>query len=130
MIYLKDIDGIPTTAPSELKDETGFYSAFNQNVEAMTAKGYLPFNEEDHAQYIVGAKLFINGEFIENTAPEYIQDQKDQKAEITMTEYLSALSQFDITWTRNVVLGKKTVAQMNTARSALIATWTQKLSEV
>ena len=129
-IYLKIINGIPTTAPSEYQDETGFYPAFNQNVEAMIKKGYLPFDEGDYAMFFAGAKLFVDGEFIDNADPQYIQDQRDNKAEITMAEYLSALSQFDATWTRNVVLGKKTVTQMNTARSALIATWQQKLSEV
>lgn len=130
MIYLKNIDEIPTTAPNDYYDEDGVFPNFNKNVSKMLEKGYLPYEEVDHALYQAGMKLFVNGEFVDNTDPQYIQDQRDNKTEVTMTEYLSALSQFDITWTRNVVLGKKTVAQMNTARSALIATWTQKLSEV
>lgn len=130
MIYLKNIDGIPTEAPIEHQDETGYYPAFYQNVEAMLEKGYLAFDEGDYAMFLAGAKLFVNGEFVDNTDPQYIQDQKDNKTGTTMAEYLSALSQFDATWTRNVVLGKKTVTQMNTARTALIATWQQKLSEV
>ena len=81
MIYLKDINGIPKTAPDELHDETGFYPAFNQNVEVMTEKGYLPFDEGDYSMFLAGAKLFINGEFVENTTPEYIKKQSLKQIE-------------------------------------------------
>ena len=81
MIYLKIINGIPTPAPADYQDDTGYYPAFNQNVGAMEEKGYLPYDEGDYSAYCAGMKLFVDGEFVENTTPEYIEAMKAKRNE-------------------------------------------------
>lgn len=75
-IYLKNFNGVPTPAPNVFQDETGFYPAFNQSVEAMTTKGYVAFDEDDYAQYLIGAKTFVNDAFIDDPTEAYTADQK------------------------------------------------------
>lgn len=74
---------------------------------------------------------FVNGEIVDlTTTPEYIQAQKDELIGSIMDEQVVVLTQFDITWSRNVVLGKKTMAQMETARDALRQSYIDRINEV
>lgn len=61
---------------------------------------------------------------------EYIQSQKDEQIGSIMDEQIAVLTQFDITWSRNVVFGKKTMEQMETARDTLRQSYIDRINEV
>lgn len=61
---------------------------------------------------------------------EYLQGIKDDAIGSIMEEQVAELAQFDLTWTRNVILGKKTAAQFTTARAAIMADYNTRISEV
>lgn len=69
IIYLKEINGIPTPPPNEI----------GQNLDLLTELGYLAYDVNDHALYTIGAKKFENGSFIEEQTEEYTQKQLNIK---------------------------------------------------
>lgn len=75
-IYLKEIDGVLTPAPSVYTDENDVFPAFNQNIDLMLEKGFYAFDEGDYALYKIGAKTFVNGTFIDEPTEEYMFNQK------------------------------------------------------
>lgn len=77
-------------------------------------------SKEEHLQYI---------DEISNTA-EYLEKQKQIKKSAINLEYVDKFNAFDIMWSRNVVLGKKTKAEYTTARLALVTELATKLAEV
>jgi len=140
MIYLKDIDGIPTTAPNDYYDEDGIFPNFNKNTSKMVEKGYLPFDEMDYAQYIAGMKLFINGEFVNNTDPEYLQGLKDQQLEAVTNEYIQNKDELLPIWTQSFINGLATATTMDDVKAkvtafknkanTLLADYTTKVEEI
>jgi len=78
-IYLKEINGVLTPAPEVYTDENGFYPAFNQNISEMINKGYSSFDENDYAQYVIGAKIFENGSFVDKPTEAFVIHQKNAK---------------------------------------------------
>lgn len=69
IIYLKDINAIPTPPPGEI----------SQNIDLLTELGYFPYDVNDHALYTIGAKKFENGSFVDEQTEEYIQKQLNIK---------------------------------------------------
>lgn len=90
MIYLKNINGVPTPAPNVYEDANGIIPAFNQNVELMLANGYVGYDEGDYSQYLVGAKTFVDGEFVDIPTPEYTANQKAAKL-VSLQSQIDAL---------------------------------------
>lgn len=92
-ICLKNINGVPTPAPDRYEDENNVIPGFNQNVELMLEKGYKPYDENDYALYLSGAKLFENDEFVDNETEEYKANQLVKAKEQKINELLSALNE-------------------------------------
>lgn len=57
-IYLKEVDSKPEPTS-------------NADVEGLIRDGYKPYDECDYAQYLIGTKTFVNGEFINEPTEEY-----------------------------------------------------------
>lgn len=77
------------------------------------------FTPSEYAQYI---------DTIKDT-PEYIAAQKAVRQDIISIEYTQKFQSFDVLWSKNVALGKKTSAQYTAARTALITELNTKLEE-
>lgn len=108
-------------------------TGFASNIELCLEYGFEPYTTEQVSLYNAGILAFNSGgtELIDQrTNPDYIQAQKDTQIENITSEMVDVLTQFDISWSRNVTLGLKTAAQMKTARDAVKAEYTQKISEV
>lgn len=76
-----------------------------------------------------GCKFVVDDEFVGGIGDTYIVT-KEQEIGALYDEQIAVLTQFDITWSRNVVLGKKTAQQMETARATIIQSYTDRISEV
>lgn len=88
------------------------------------AQGNTPFSLESVVELVGGVWTDIS------QSSEYVNTQKQKrKAEINL-EYVDKFNAFDIMWSRNFALGRKTAAQYNTARTALAAELATKLAEV
>lgn len=91
-IYLKETDGVLTPAPDEYQDETGYYPAFNQNVDSMISKGYTAYDEADYNDYLIGRKTLLNGILTDNPSNVYTSNQKF----ITIANIQSKIDALDI----------------------------------
>lgn len=107
-------------------------TGLTENPEIAIANGYLPFNEAEHALYEAGlAELQEDNTLrVITSDTAYIEDQKTKQKERINLEYVDKFNGFDIMWSRNVALGKKTNAQYTVARAALVSELVTKLSEV
>lgn len=111
-IYLKEIDGKLTQAPNFYEDETGFYTAFNQNIDLMIKKGYSAFDEVDYSLYLTGSKIFVNGEFINNQSQEY----KEKIAKEKEVQFLNQFIEISLGWLRKNPKGYSSIVEaMNSA---------------
>lgn len=104
---------------------------YDLDTEQLINDGYIDISDDLLCLIDSGKGLVQNGTIIDiSNTVEYIQGQKDEQIENIMAEQVEILTQFDITWSRNVILGLKTAAQMSTARNAVKADYAQKISEV
>lgn len=114
-----------------------------QNVE-VAPEGFVLMSDEDLADYnesisdvlevfknLTPTQKIVNRQVVDiSQDADYIQGIKDDAIGSIMEEQVAELAQFDLTWTRNVILGKKTSAQFNTARAAIITNYNTRISEV
>lgn len=122
-IYLKEIDGVLTPAPSVYTDEAGLHPSFNQNIDLMIEKGFLAFDEGDYALYKVGAKTFVNGVFVDESTSEYNLNQKLSTKESLQIQ----LEEFD---TKRIRAGFEPSVKDETTGQTWLEYYTQKIQEI
>lgn len=106
-------------APEDFKDETGFYPAFNQNIEAMTERGYEDFSDDLLWKTGNGMLLIVDNEIVEN--PDYIQSQKDAQLKAVTHEYIQNKDELLPIWTQSFINGLATATSMDDIKAKVTA---------
>lgn len=99
--------------------------------ELCKANGFTDYTEAEISGYFSGSHQIVDGVLtdITDTTDYKNKIKKEKKSSIT-SEYKEWFKELDITYTRLVTLGTKTITEYKTARASLQSELATKLTEV